>query len=96
MVDSMDLSGKQRTCRQHKNRRKMGSHQGIILNRFSSVVDDLRLERAKLLEESKKKRRKKGAPRRKVMRKIEFESPMLEKIFNEMPKDMQEMLRRKV
>jgi len=67
-----------------------------MLNRFSSIIDDLREKREKLLEESKKKRRKKGTPRKRVMRKIEFESPMLEKIFNEMPKDMQEMLRRKV
>lgn len=67
-----------------------------MISRFSSIIDGLREKRAKLLEESKKKRRAKGAPRKKVMRKIEFESPMLEEIFNAMPKDMQEALRKKV
>lgn len=67
-----------------------------MLSRFSSIIDGLREKRAKLLEESRKKRRKKGAPRKKVMKKIEFESSMLEEIFNKMPKDMQEMLRKKI
>jgi len=65
-------------------------------SRFSSIVDELRVKREALLEESKRKKRKKGAPRKKAQKKIEFESPMLEEIFNKMPKDMQEMLRRKV
>lgn len=67
-----------------------------MLSRFSSIIDELREKRAKLLEESKRKRGG-GAPRKKKKeRKIEFESPMLEEIFNKMPRDVQEMLRKKV
>lgn len=66
------------------------------MNRFSSIIDDLRSKREKLLDDSKKRREKKGSPRKKKIRKIEFESPMLEEIFNSMPKDMQDLLRKKV
>ena len=69
----------------------------LMVSRFSSIIDDLREKREALLEESRKKRRAKGAPRKKKEeKKIEFESEMLEKIFNDMPRDMQEMLRKKV
>lgn len=66
------------------------------MNRFSSIVENLRERREKLLEESKKRRRAKGAPRKKREKKIEFESKMLEELFNKMPKDMQEALRKKI
>ncbi len=68
----------------------------MTLSRFSSIIIDLREKRGKLLEESKKRRAKKGSPRKKKEKKIVFESKMLEEIFNKMPKDMQEALRKKI
>ena len=65
-------------------------------NRFSSIIVELREKRGKLLEESKKRRAKQGSPRKKKEKKIVFESKMLEEIFNEMPKNMQEALRKKI
>ena len=67
------------------------------MNRFSSFIDDLRIKRSKLLEESKKRRAKAPAKKRpKVLKEIDFESNMLKDIFAGMPKDMQEHLKGKV
>ncbi len=65
------------------------------MSRFSLVIDRLRSLRSELLKESKK-RRAKAPSKKKPMKKIEFESEMLEEIFQKMPQDMQDLLKGKV
>ena len=62
------------------------------MGRFTQIVNHLRGERLLLLSKGKKRRRAK-APSRKS-KKITFDNPDLERIFNAFPKDVQEMLKK--
>lgn len=64
------------------------------MSRFSSIIETLRVDRIELLKSSKK-RRKKGSSKPKRKEKLSFDSPELEKIFNKMPKDMQDYIKGK-
>lgn len=61
------------------------------MNRFSSIIDSLRLQRLEII---KKKPRKAGVRKKKDPPKMTFESPELERIFNAMPEDCKELIRR--
>jgi len=61
------------------------------MGRFTQIVNHLRGERLLLLSKGKKRRAK--ASHRKS-KKITFDNPDLERIFNAFPKDVQEMLKK--
>ena len=64
-----------------------------MTSRFGPIVNRLRSERILLLSAGKKKRAK-GLSKPRKSKKIIFDNPELERIFNSFPKDMQEMLRK--
>ena len=51
--------------------------------RFTEIIQNLRIARLKALEESRKKKtRKKSTKKKKASKKIKFDNPELQKIFN--------------
>ena len=52
-----------------------------------SLVIQLRKDRLKLLEESKKKRAKKGKRKTRKKKELQFASPLLKEMFNNMDKE---------
>lgn len=52
-----------------------------------SLVIELRKDRLKLLDESKKKRAKKGKRKTRKKKELQFSSPLLKDLFNNMDKE---------
>lgn len=66
------------------------------MSRFTEIVRKLRVARIELIEENraKKQRAKRAASsRKKKPRKLVFDSPELEEIFNRMPAECQALIR---
>jgi hypothetical protein len=64
------------------------------MNRFTVIIQNLRLARKALLEESRAKKTRKKSSRKKKSVKMTFDSPELEKLFNTMPKGMQDLIKK--
>lgn len=67
-----------------------------FMSRFTDIVKALRLMRTKLVEDNRAKRAKKGrgGPRKpRAPRKVAFDSPELEAIFNGMSEECQALIR---
>ncbi len=65
------------------------------MSRFREIVRLLRIERVRLVEEnrSKKADARRGVKKPKKHREVRFDSPELEAIFKNMPKECQDLLR---
>lgn len=63
------------------------------MNRFTSIVTNLHLVRLSMLAESRA-RRASRITKPKIIKKISFDSPELEAIFNGMPEDMRELIKK--
>ena len=66
--------------------------------RFTEIIENLRVARLKQLEEAQKKRHRKknkGSRKKKAPKKIAFDNPELQKIFDEMPEDCKDLIRGK-
>ena len=66
------------------------------MSRFNDIIDGLHAMRIKLVEDNRAKRRKKGASKKRIKspKKITFDSPELEAIFNAMPEECKELIRK--
>jgi len=66
------------------------------MSRFKDIIDRLHATRIKLVEDNRARKRKKGGGgrKKKAPRKITFDSPELEEIFNSMPEECKELIRK--
>lgn len=64
------------------------------MSRFTSIIARLHHERLSILNESRERRARASAPRAKKQAKISFDSPELEAIFNGLPDDMKELIKK--
>ena len=65
------------------------------MSRFTDVISKLRIERAELVKENRaKKARRGGSKKKKSPRKMSFDSPELEAIFNGMPEECKDLIRK--
>lgn len=63
------------------------------MSRFSSIIEEVRSRRALLLIKKRPSMRK-GSKRKVKATKLSFDSPELEALFNKMPKEMQDLVRK--
>ena len=65
------------------------------MSRFNDIIDGLHAMRIKLVEDNRAKRRK-GASKKRIKppKKITFDSPELEAIFNAMPEECKDLIRK--
>ena len=64
--------------------------------RFTSIITNLREQRKTLLEESKKKKRRGSRSNKPTKRSktLSFDSPELETLFNSMPRELQDLIKK--
>ncbi len=76
----------------------MGSYKEYILNmpRFTEIIKNLRIARLLQLQESQKKRSVKGTgtKKKKATKKLIFDNPQLQKLFDTMPEDCKDLIRK--
>ena len=64
------------------------------MSRFTNIIANLHLARSAVLQESRQRRRTGGSAKPKAPKKLSFDSPELEAIFNALPKDMQDLVKK--
>ena len=66
--------------------------------RFTEIIKNLRVARLEQLEEAQKKRtrkKSKSSKKKKARKKVAFDNPELQKIFDSMPDDCKDLIRGK-
>lgn len=63
------------------------------MERFEQIVSNLREERQLIVANSSHKKKRKAAKNPKQQKKLTFDSPELEAIFNSMPDDCKDLIR---
>ena len=62
--------------------------------RFTEIIQKLRVARLEQLEKAKKKRATRKTSKKKAPKKIKFDNPELQALFDKMPNDCKDLIRK--